>query len=431
MTELAPERTRSTSVPPPTVVPPTTAPSSPVPLPKAPTGPTPQTAQQQKVQQDKAASAKTLSTSAKKALLKRCKEIGIKPKELDLIREHIRKAEVTVNFKAYKEIAAKPLPTLLKEGGVKSFFETGASDGSNDFGGREQVERDMFGYTEVTRDSPLAERAERPKYAASNALGSGNGGADISSYGQSALVLNESVKSRSTITHNDSFGVKKAEFVGTFDDLDHVLLQKFQGDSGAKWAQMVLAHAQGKREGTEKMGYLEVQVHDTLDVERDVAYVRANFNEAFGTANGEALRAMAGTKPVIWGIMDTADQMILQPDKGPAKAHFDAAWDTVKQARQDRVDGKVLTAEGVARPPINTGARSPEMTAFWNELIALMPPANIYATGSAKGAKVDNTQLPQLVGGADPKKREKITAAQVKALFGGGAMDDTSPPSTA
>lgn len=362
------------------------------------------TDQQKGVMEKSGAEAKVRSAAARKALLTKVKSFGMSAKDLDLIKAHIKQAEVTVNFRAYQMIGSKPLPEVMQSSGVvRNMFETGSSGGSSDFAGREKVERDLFGYKEITPTSAMAEKTERPKYAAINPTTSGMGGADTSSYGMSALVLDPKVRSRTTLTPSDSFAAKNPELVGTFDDIDHVLLAKFSEGEGQDFARTLLAHAKGQRADTKGFGYLEAQVHGQIDIARDVLYVRANFNEAFGTPNGDALRALAGIKPVIWSAIGKRDQMVLEPTKGPPKTKFDAIWQEVKNLRE--------TAERDGKP-IPTVVANPRLAPFWDKLLAAMPPANLYVSDAKKN------NLGQLSGRKPGDPMEPITAAEVKTLLG-------------
>jgi hypothetical protein len=248
----------------------------------------------------------------------------------------------------------------------------------------------------------MAERSERPRYAAANPTTSALGAADTSTYGMSALVLNEAVRGRTTITADDTFAVGGPEEVGTFDDLDHVLLIKLSSSEGKDFAETILAHAKGQRADTKGFGYMETQVHGKIDIDRDVAYIRANFNEAFGTDAGKSIMRMADTKPVIWSYLKKRDQMVLQPTKGPPAAHFLRVWLEVKKLRKDAED---------ANKPLPTFAPHPVLAKKWNELLAVMPPANI-DVWDAKRA-----ELGQLSGRKPGDAPENITAEEVKALL--------------
>jgi hypothetical protein len=341
----------------------------------------PLTAEQQRVLDDANAAAAARKKATRKALLAKAKQLGFKEPDVDMIMAHVAKGEMTINFQASKVIASlnKSVAAVFADTGkVKGRFETGTSGGDTEFSGREKVERDLFGYSEIKEDSPLAERAERPKYAALNVHTLAGGGAESSTYGQSALVLDEAVKKRMTLTAGDSFAFGKnadPAHVATFQHLETLVLERLEKHDGQAWAQSVLDHASGRRGATADFGYLEAQVHGEIDIARDVAYVRGSFNEAFGSAVGDDLRRVAAGKPIIWGFYRARDQMVLEPTRGPAKVAFDRIWAEVQTLRQTRA---------TAGKPIRGDDRDNDLLVKWKALLAAMPPGNIQVTDPSK-----------------------------------------------
>jgi hypothetical protein len=366
-----------------------------------------QTAQQQRVLDDKAERAAQLSKDAAKKLLKAAKKLGYTADDLETVKDQLRRSELTINFDASKKIGDKPLPELFtdKDARVKNMFETGSSGGASDFMGREGVERGLFGYDQITPSSPMSEKAERPKYAALNPTTSPLGGADRSSYGSSALVLNDAVRSRMTITPDDTFSYRdRPDVVGTFDHLDHVLLARMEAKRPEETRALfdtILAHARGDRGHIDGFDYLEGQIHGDVDIARDVAYIRANFNEAFGTAGGDALRRLGSeTRPVIWSYSKKRDVSVLEPTRGAAKDAFDALWQEVAAKRDPSSASKPLSAYSAALGPL------------WAKLIAAMPPMNLSISGDeAKG-------VGQVSGRDDSNPIPKLDAASLTKALG-------------
>jgi hypothetical protein len=360
--------------------------------------------QQKRVLADAQGRAAKSAKKARKGLLAKIKAFGMTETDLEVILRHVRASEMTVNIDASKNIASlnKTVAELLEESGkLKGRFETGTSGGDTGFKGREAVERNLFGYAQITEESPMSEKAERPKYAAPNLTTSAGGAADTSTYGLSSLVLNEAAKQRMTLTSTDTFSITDPSQVGTFEHIEAVLLERFNQTDGKTLAETILAHATGGRGTTTGFGYMEAQIHGEVDLERDVAYVRASFNEGFGAKAGEALRRIADTKPVIWGYYKERDQMVLQPTRGPAKAAFDRIWNEVETLRK---------AKGDAGTPIPTGLGHPEMKAKWKELLKAMPPANIEVTDPSK------SQYGQITGRGASDRLPNITKAELLAL---------------
>lgn len=358
---------------------------------------TPMTSQQKRVVKAQRKKAKARSKKAAPELVAVAKSKGISEADLEIIKAHVRNAEVTINIPVDRFIDSlgKDVATLLEESGqVKNVFETGFSGGDNDTKVRERVERNLFGYKKIDEGSSLRKRAERPRYAGVNATHSASGAADTSSYGQSALVLTEEARARMTLTNDDTFSMGRDD-VGTFDDLDHVLLARISDSMGKMWADTILAHATGKRTRTQGFGYMEAQVHGGIDLERDVAAVRADFAEAFGTGSGEALLRIAGTKPVIWGRSRLRDQFISTPPDGtPGKRILDRKWRKVKADR----DADLVTPS----------PSDPVLAKHWDDLLATLPLAHVTVTDG---------KMPVRKRDAAADKMDKQTAEQVKALL--------------
>jgi hypothetical protein len=337
------------------------------------------TKQQQKVLDKAQKRARKQSGKASKALIRKAAEYGISEEDLALIKGHMLNAELTINFASNKIIGAKSVTDLMLESGeIKNRFETGTSGGDADFAGREKVERDLFGYGQIYEDSPMSAKAERPRYAAVNITSSALGATDTSTYGMSSLVLDPRIKQRATLTSGDTFGMKPGD-VGTFEDLDHVLLQKLGESDGKRFAETILAQARGQRVDTPGFAYMETQIHGSIDIDRHVVAVRANFNEAFGTKVGESLLELAGKKPVLWCFLKARDEMILQPTVGPPARHFDRLWGEVVQVRADaEEDGR----------PITSIVPDKRLLVKWDELLEAMPPSNIDVFDTKKRAKL-------------------------------------------
>lgn len=362
------------------------------------------TTRQQRALDTAADRAATLSKRARKDLLKEAKKLGFSPDDVETVKDRLRRAELTINFDASKKVGDTPLPELFtgKDAKVKNLFETGSSGGSSDFDSREQLEREMFDYDKITPSSDMTAKAERPKYAALNPTTSALGGADGSSYGGSAFVLNDAVRSRMTLTPDDSFLYHDPETVGTFDHLDHVLLARIRAKPAAaqELFQTILAHARGDRGDTPGFDYLEAQVHGDVDINRDVAYIRANFNEAFGSPGGAALRRMgSATRPVIWSFRRKRDEAVLEPTRGAAKDAFDKLWKEVADLRDPSLE-----------KPLDM--YSPAMATYWTRLIDAMPPMNLSISG--KGA----ASVGQVSGRDDSNPLPVLNDAKLKTALG-------------
>jgi hypothetical protein len=357
----------------------------------------PQSETQKAVMEEAQKKAKKLSDKARKQLIKIMKKLGFEDGDVDILRNAVRGAEVTINFQANKKIGSDTVAEKIVGGGsIKNMFETGFSGGDNDKKARGDVEKNLFPeYDPLTPDSPMEHKKDRPKYASSNVGYAAEGGAYTSSYGQSAFVLKDDIKKNSTITPSDSFGANNPALVGTYDHLDHVLLARVSAKEGLQWATTILNQAKGKREvynsGNPVTNYLELQVHSDVTMD-DVAYIRASFQEAFGNKAGEALRSLASkTRPIIWTTHRNAHQAIIEPlDDAPggvqsdAKSKFAAIWTEVENLR------KQAAADGKTDPPMMA------MKKAWQDLIAAMPPANLFI-----GDPKEQDKIPQIKGRDD------------------------------
>jgi len=364
----------------------------------------PQSDTQKAVMADAQAKAKKLSDKAKKQLSKIMKKLGFQDTDLDILRKHVQGAELSINFKADKKIGNDTVAEKIVGGGsIKNMFETGFSGGDNDKKARGDVEKNLFpDYDALTPDSPMKDKKDRPKYAAPNVGYAAEGGAYASSYGQSAFVLKDEAKKKSTITPSDSFGANNPALVGTYDHMDHVLLARLNTKEGLQWATTILNQAKGKREvytgANPVANYLEVQIHSDVTMD-DVAYIRASFNEAFGNKAGEALRSVASkTRPIIWTTYRNAHQAVIEPlDDAPggvqsdAKSKFAAIWKEVETLRQQAV------ADGKDEPSMM------KLKELWQKLIAAMPPANLFI-----GDPKEQDKIPQLKGRDDTKPINKV-----------------------
>jgi hypothetical protein len=136
----------------------------------------------------------------------------------------------------------------------------------------------------------------------------------MESYGPISLVLEPQLKWFSTVTFDDTNllagGADEDNLppVGTFDSLDHLLveLHDVRSDlipkSWESWCRNLVRVARGRRvSGYNK--YWEAQIHAPINLKDDVVFVRASYQNLFGKEVGGKVQAWARRNgwPLIWG----------------------------------------------------------------------------------------------------------------------------------
>lgn len=182
------------------------------------------------------------------------------------------------------------LQLLYRDTHFRNLFETGHGKGSNDISARTSWEQRMF---HDSYDDALPH--ERVKYGCVNTTGSGDGVDVAQHYGDSFLILSESVRSRVTVTNEDSSTTPSASMVGTPEHFAHVLARFTDPELRA-----VVAAACGTRQqqllggsSASTAKYKELQVHGELLLSRRdfAAFVLEDLTTsgAAGTPQGGAL----------------------------------------------------------------------------------------------------------------------------------------------
>jgi hypothetical protein len=302
---------------------------------------------QKEVMKDLSETAKDESKSKHKALVKVVKKLGFTERQLHDVIEHIRKAEMTINFEPDKEITIKGQKKTIAEVMMGSdhymnAFEIGFSGGAPvdyTYTGRNKVEIDLFGYKHFSSPATDQQKSDRPKYIGLNLFTYAGGAATGSTYGESALVFKPYVRKACSITKTDSFGITDPHLVGTFDHFEHVLYSCYdptKPDDFKVFFQDLLGQISvPKRPASKLHFYWEVQVHCTLRMPEDVVYIRGSFQRDFGSVGGDKLRSwmIQMECPLIWGWQ--RNEMFIDPmcnstqiiDYNPQVIiKFDDAW---------------------------------------------------------------------------------------------------------
>lgn len=268
--------------------------------------------------------AEAESKAKKKLLVKKLKKYGYSEKQLEAVRQYIRTAELTINFDPNKSIPNKGLviDVMMASDRYKNAFEIGFSGGapvSFKYEGRNKVECELFHYPDFTSSTspPEQEKSDRPKYIGLNLFLYGSGAATGSTYGESALVLKPYLRQACTLTTDDSFGVGDPTHVGTFEHFDHLLyhlaMKKSENEFKGFFNDLLGQVASPRRPASRTWGYWEVQVHATVRLPDDVAYLRSSFRHDFGTAGGRKMGVWAVQLgiPHVWAWQ--RDQMFIDP----------------------------------------------------------------------------------------------------------------------
>eukprot|EP01125_Pyxidicula_operculata_P014557 TRINITY_DN4858_c0_g1_i1.p1 TRINITY_DN4858_c0_g1~~TRINITY_DN4858_c0_g1_i1.p1 ORF type:complete len:578 (+),score=92.04 TRINITY_DN4858_c0_g1_i1:89-1822(+) len=230
-------------------------------------------------------SAKIKSDIAEAELLK---ELG--SETLNLLKEYIRSyAAIHINLKLSKVIKTgekiekdasgvdvkKDINKLLIElisvenGEYLNQFESGNSGGSKDLVARKKWEENMFG--QVYNDARVD--GERPKYGSLNVCNAIYGFQKLVQYGMSYFILKNDVRSRCTVTSSDSCFVDASSQLGTLDYSCHIL-QHIKVNDPKAWAMVLDGCKKGSFISSTveyKKYYIEVQIHGTVDINRDVS----------------------------------------------------------------------------------------------------------------------------------------------------------------
>jgi hypothetical protein len=215
------------------------------------------------------AAAKPLAEAGAPKLRTRVLGLGYSSADLDRLITFVqRTAPITVNLHPERVVNDTPMIDGLEhQGRYRTQFETKVSgspvaSGGEAGGSRDNVEKRLF--RGAYHEHELVPH-ERPIYGALNGELAAFGGAP--GYGLSHLVLEPSVRARSTISHTDSLHLGPDE-IGTFEHPHHVLLA-LPDNKLMAMLEIAIGRASRVQDHPEQM-YFEVQVHGPVELDQDI-----------------------------------------------------------------------------------------------------------------------------------------------------------------
>jgi hypothetical protein len=168
---------------------------------------------------------------------------------------------------------------------LKSIFEIG--NDINYLNTRKKAEDILF--VKVYKD---CENKERPKYGSLNIIENIKGDDLCIQYGDICLKYKDDIKSRTTFTFGDSFGMMM--YICTFENLEHILYHL-----DIKSLHILIKIIDGNSNNTtEKLSqYIECQIHGNVDITRDIENIRIS-KEKYNT-NKDKITAFINKYPNI------------------------------------------------------------------------------------------------------------------------------------
>ena len=118
-----------------------------------------------------------------------------------------------------------------------------------------------------TKSYKDCENKERPKYGSLNIIENIKGDDLCIAYGDICLKYKDDIKSRTTFTFGDSFGMMM--YVCTFDNFDHLLYHL-----DIKSLHYIIDIIDGNDTKKRLSQYIECQIHGNVDITRDIENIR-------------------------------------------------------------------------------------------------------------------------------------------------------------